>query len=60
MSKRSAVLVGILIVMAMIGSSVIGAVSAIAASDTANGSYSIFLPLILNAIEALAEVPQGQ
>jgi hypothetical protein len=43
----------------MIGSSVIGAVSAIAASDTANGSFSVFLPLILNAIGAMAEVPQG-
>ncbi len=46
MTKRSVALVGVLIVMAMIGSSVIGAVSAIAASDTANGSFSIFLPLI--------------
>jgi len=59
MTKRSVALVGVLIVMAMIGSSVIGAVSAIAASDTANGSFSVFLPLILNAIGAIAEVPQG-
>ena len=59
MTKRSVALVGILIVMAMIGSSVIGAVSAIAASDTANGSFSVFLPLIMNAIGAMAEVPQG-
>jgi len=59
MTKRSVVLVGVLIIMAMIGSSVIGAVSAIAASDTANGSFSVFLPLILNAIGAIAEVPQG-
>ena len=59
MTKRSVALVGVLIVMAMIGSSVIGAVSAIAASDTANGSFSVFLPLILNAIGAMAEVPQG-
>jgi hypothetical protein len=59
MTKRSVVLVGVLIIMAMIGSSVIGAVSAIAASDTANGSFSVFLPLILNAIGAMAEVPQG-
>jgi len=59
MTKRSVALLGVLIVMAMIGSSVIGAVSAIAASDTANGSFSVFLPLILNAIGAMAEVPQG-
>lgn len=59
MTKRSVALVGVLIVMAMIGSSVIGAVSAIAASETANGSFSVFLPLILNAIGAMAEVPQG-
>jgi len=59
MTKRSVALVGVLIVMAMIGSSVIGAVSAIAASDSANGSFSVFLPLILNAIGAMAEVPQG-
>jgi hypothetical protein len=59
MTKRSVALVGVLVVMAMIGSSVIGAVSAIAASDTANGSFSVFLPLILNAIGAMAEVPQG-
>lgn len=59
MTKRSVALVGVLIVMAMIGSSVIGAVSAIAASDAAEGSFSVFLPLILNAIGAMAEVPQG-
>lgn len=59
MTKRSVALVGILIVMAMIGSSVIGAVSAIAASDAAEGSFSVFLPLILNAIGAMVEVPQG-
>jgi hypothetical protein len=59
MTKRSVALVGVLLIMAMIGSSVLGAVSAIAASDTANGSFSIFLPLILNAIGAMAEVPQG-
>ncbi|TFH35385.1 MAG: hypothetical protein E4G99_07410 [Anaerolineales bacterium] len=59
MTKRSVSLVGVLILMAMIGSSIIGAVSAIAASDTANGSFSVFLPLILNAIGAMAEVPQG-
>ena len=59
MTKRSVALVGVLIVMAMIGSSVIGAVSAIASSDKANGSFSVFLPLILNAIGAMAEVPQG-
>ncbi len=59
MTKRSVALVGVLIVMAMIGSSVIGAVSAIAASDSANGSFSVFLPLIMNAIGAMAEVPQG-
>ncbi len=56
MTKRSVALVGVLIVMAMIRSSVIGAVSAIAASDTANGSFSIFLPLILNAFGPCTEV----
>jgi hypothetical protein len=59
MTKRSVALVGVLVVMAMIGSSVIGAVSAWATSDAANGTYSVFLPLIMNAIGAMAEVPQG-
>ena len=48
MTKRSVALVGVLIVMAMIGSSVIGALSGSAASVKPNGSVStVYLPLIM-------------
>jgi hypothetical protein len=56
MTKRSVAFVCVLVVMAMIGSSVIGAVSTWATSDAANGTYSVFLPLVM---KFLAQLPGG-
>ena len=59
MSKRSVALVGVLILMVMIGSMVIGAYSAVAKALNDMESGNLFLPLIMNAINPQVEVPSG-
>jgi hypothetical protein len=59
MTKRSIALVGVLILMVMVGSAVIGAMSALASATEANGTTSLFLPLIMNAFNPQVEVPSG-
>jgi hypothetical protein len=59
MSKRSVALVGVLILMVMIGSTVIGAYSAVAKALNDVESSNLFLPLIMNAINPQVEVPSG-
>jgi hypothetical protein len=46
MSKRSAWLVGVLVLMVMAGSAIIGAFSGLASTAHANGESNLFLPLI--------------
>lgn len=50
MSRRSVALVGVLLILMVAGSTLIGAMSAIGASDTTNGNCNIFLPLIMKPI----------
>jgi len=52
MTKRSVILVGVLIVMVALGSAAIGVVSSRAATEAANGTYFSFLPLVMKVFQA--------
>jgi hypothetical protein len=52
MTKRSVILVGVLICMVALGSTVIGVVSSKAATEAANGTHYSFLPLVMKAFQA--------
>ena len=52
MTKRSVILVGVLILMVTLGSAAIGVVSSKAATEAANGTYYNFLPLVMKAFQA--------
>ena len=54
MTKRSVILVGVLIVMVALGSAAIGVVSSGAATEAANGTYYTFLPLVMKLLAPLA------
>jgi len=51
MTKRSVILVGVLILMVALGSAAIGVVSSKAATEAANGTHYSFLPLVMNAFQ---------
>jgi hypothetical protein len=59
MSKRSVALVGVLILLVMFGSAVIGAMSALASTTEVNGSTNLFLPLVMKVFNPQVEVPAG-
>jgi hypothetical protein len=59
MSKRSVAFVGVLILMVMIGSAVIGAVSGIASRSSANGPSKVFLPLVMKAMKLIPTSGSG-
>ena len=56
MTKRSVILVGVLILMVALGSTAIGVVSSGAATEVANGTNYIYLPLILKNHSTLPKI----
>jgi hypothetical protein len=51
MTRRSVILVGVLILIVALGSAAIGVVSSKAATEAANGTHYSFLPLVMKAFQ---------